>query len=99
MPSILGNSETSPPVSKRKKKKTTASPLPSSTKPQKKRIDRRKTIPKTSGHSSIPRRQALITPTQKIPLVVGRIYMKVENFDLEELSVNFSLNFHSFENF
>jgi hypothetical protein len=97
IPSISGNGEPSAPVSKRKKRKTTASSLPSPTKPQKKRIDRRKTVPKTSGHPSIPRRKALITSTQKIPLVVGRIYMKVENFDLEELSVNFCFNFHSFE--
>lgn len=44
--------------------------------------DRRKTQP-----SSVLNHQAAITVSQSLPLVVGNTYIKVENIDLEELSV------------
>jgi hypothetical protein len=68
-------------------------------KPQKKSIGRPKSNPKAPRYSSTPNHKTLITTTQNLPLVVGNIYMKVENFDLEELSVIFIFNFHCFKTF
>jgi hypothetical protein len=68
-------------------------------KPQKMSIGRRKSNPNASRDSSTPNHKTLITTTQNLPLVVGNIYMKVENFDLEELSVILILNFHCFKTF
>lgn len=44
---------------------------------------------KAPSRYSIRRHQAVIGEKQNLPLVIGKRYLKVENIDLEELSVNF----------
>ena len=71
--------------SKKRNKKQPA-PLTPLVESPKKSVRRSRSKSKTSK-TSIPKRKTFVPATQQLPLVVGNFYLKVENFDLEKLSV------------
>lgn len=70
---------------KRKRSSVAASSIES----QEKGKGRSKYNPKTSRRSYTSKRKTLTTAAPNLPLVVGKMYIKTENIDLEELSVSF----------
>jgi hypothetical protein len=66
-------------------------PLKSSALYSRKVKSRPKSVGKASKVSSSSKSNKTDSVASSLPIVVGKIYRKVENFDLEELSVNFIL--------
>jgi hypothetical protein len=69
----------------RRRKKTTAPSNASTNAPRKSSRRSKSTLRRVSA----PSQKTAISGAQNLPLVVGRTYLKVENIDLEELSVIF----------
>ena len=84
------------PLQKKRSRKIISIPSTSSAKPDKKNIRHSKSNSKISRRSLVSKEQTPIAATRELPLVMGNTYLKVENFDLEELSVK---NFFFFGNF
>jgi len=77
----------SAPVSRKRKRTVTASQLTSSFSPKKKGKGRSKSSTKASRRSSIRKHKTVQSASPNLPLVVGNMFLKVENIDLEKLSV------------
>jgi hypothetical protein len=75
------------PLQKKRSRKIISIPSTSSAKPDKKNIRHSKSNSKISRRSLVSKEQTPIAATRELPLVMGNTYLKVENFDLEELSV------------
>src|SRR5882762_3248158 len=97
--SISGSTEPSVPVSRKRKRRKMTAPSTSLIKPQTKSVGRPKSNAKMTKHPSTLSRETHITATQNLPLVVGNFYMKVENFNLEELLVSLKFKFHYIKTF
>lgn len=77
-------------VNKKKGKKKSAPSTSSATKQKSINTSQSKSTSRTTSRlRSAPKDPSIITASQTLPLVIGKTYLKVENIDLEKLSVNF----------
>lgn len=92
MPSFLDNSKPSK-ASKKRGKRRTAPSISSATKLKEKLANTSQPIShsKLSLLRSASNEPLVLNATQRLPLIVGSTYLKVENIDLEKLSVFFGL--------